>query len=170
MHLLKLVAQSDGRILGMVNWFPVHGTSMNNTNKLVSSDNKGLASLLFEQWLGGPGWLPNNSSTVAIFAQAHEGDVSPNTKGAVCIDTGKPCDPLTSSCEGRVRFNHFVMISWFVAPMCLTRNRISPPYHWTFRGSTCWNSSNECFVFKLSKINGRCDLSIGTGLSEQILL
>ncbi|VVD05075.1 unnamed protein product [Leptidea sinapis] len=29
-------------ILGVINWFPVHPTSMNNTNKLISSDNVGV--------------------------------------------------------------------------------------------------------------------------------
>ncbi len=37
---------SDGDI-GMFNWFPVHGTAMNNTNQLISGDNKGYL-ILFE--------------------------------------------------------------------------------------------------------------------------
>jgi len=37
MLLLKFVAGSDsGETLGVLNWFAVHGTSMNNTNTLVS--------------------------------------------------------------------------------------------------------------------------------------
>ncbi len=36
-------------------WFAVHCTSMNNTNSLVSSDNKGVASFLMEQYVNGPG-------------------------------------------------------------------------------------------------------------------
>lgn len=32
------------RAAGAVTWFPVHCTSMNNTNRLVSGDNKGAAS------------------------------------------------------------------------------------------------------------------------------
>nr|CUU98499.1 hypothetical transcript [Hymenolepis microstoma] len=99
MHLIKLVA-NDGREVGMINWFPVHGTSMNKTNRLVSSDNKGLASLLFERWKKD---IDGNDKFVAAFAQANEGDVSPNTRGAKCIDTGAQCDPLTSTCsDGRV--------------------------------------------------------------------
>lgn len=35
--------------LGVINWFAVHPTSMNNTNKLVSSDNVGYAALLLEK-------------------------------------------------------------------------------------------------------------------------
>lgn len=45
---LQLIA-TDDRPLGAINWFPVHPTSMNNTNKLVSSDNVGYAAVLFEK-------------------------------------------------------------------------------------------------------------------------
>ena len=34
MMLLKLVAD-DGSLIGVINWFAVHGTSMNNTNVCV---------------------------------------------------------------------------------------------------------------------------------------
>ena len=40
---------------------------------------------------------------VAAFAQSNEGDVSPNTKGAHCLDTGLPCDFNHSTCNGKVR-------------------------------------------------------------------
>lgn len=36
-------------ILGAINWFAVHPTSMNMSNKLVTSDNMGYASVLLEQ-------------------------------------------------------------------------------------------------------------------------
>ena len=39
---------------------------------------------------------------VAAFAQSNEGDVSPNTKGPHCIDTGLPCDTTHSTCNGNV--------------------------------------------------------------------
>ena len=39
---------------------------------------------------------------MAAHAQSNEGDVSPNTAGPICIDTGKPCDYKTSTCNGRV--------------------------------------------------------------------
>eukprot|EP00897_Mesotaenium_endlicherianum_P004587 jgi/Mesen1/4156/ME000219S03285 len=38
---------------------------------------------------------------VAAFAQSNEGDVTPNTGGAFCLDTGLPCDFNTSTCNGR---------------------------------------------------------------------
>ncbi len=37
-------AASVRRGLGAVSWFPVHCTSINNTNSLISGDNKGVAS------------------------------------------------------------------------------------------------------------------------------
>lgn len=38
-------------------WFPVHTTSLNNTNDLISGDNKGYASYLMEQLMNN-GALP----------------------------------------------------------------------------------------------------------------
>ncbi|XP_077999316.1 neutral ceramidase-like [Glandiceps talaboti] len=99
MLLLKLL-DVNGKDIGMVNWFAVHCTSMNNTNKLISSDNKGYASYLFEQKMN-PGSRPGQGSFVAAFAQSNEGDVSPNTKGPHCQDTGLPCDKATSTCNGK---------------------------------------------------------------------
>jgi len=43
---------------------------------------------------------------VAAHSQSNEGDVSPNTKGPICIDTGKPCDYKTSTCNGRVSYSN----------------------------------------------------------------
>ena len=48
MTLLKLVDSSSGLERGLINWFSVHCTSMNNSNRLVSGDNKGYASYLME--------------------------------------------------------------------------------------------------------------------------
>ncbi|GIY94893.1 neutral ceramidase [Caerostris extrusa] len=73
---------------------------MNNTNYFISSDNKGYASVLFEQKMNGK--VPiGKGPFVAAFAQANEGDVSPNTKGPRCVDTGLPCDVNTSTCDGQ---------------------------------------------------------------------
>lgn len=39
-------------VLGIFSWYPVHGTSMNNTNRLVNGDNKGTASQFLERsWI-----------------------------------------------------------------------------------------------------------------------
>jgi neutral ceramidase len=102
MTLLKfLAADADATPLGMVNWFSVHGTSMNNTNKLVSGDNKGYASLLFEAAHNPPAALPGKGKYVAAFAATNLGDVSPNINGSFCMDTGLPCEMEHSTCNGR---------------------------------------------------------------------
>ncbi|KAI8521297.1 Neutral ceramidase [Branchiostoma belcheri] len=99
MVVLKFVDQ-HGTGLGMISWFAVHCTSMNNTNGLISGDNKGYASQLFEADMN-PGSLAGQGSFVAAFAQSNEGDVSPNTQGPHCQDTGLACDLETSTCNGK---------------------------------------------------------------------
>ena len=40
-YILQLMFyDKDGAALGVLNWYAVHPTSMNNTNHLISSDNK----------------------------------------------------------------------------------------------------------------------------------
>ncbi|XP_064457109.1 neutral ceramidase B-like [Ornithodoros turicata] len=99
MFLLKFT-DVHGNSIGMINWFAVHPTSMNNTNQLISGDNKGYAQLKFEQAMNGKALL-GKGPFIAAFAQANEGDVSPNLEGPRCIDTGLPCDFETSTCNGR---------------------------------------------------------------------
>ena len=96
----------SSRDLGLLNWFAVHGTALNNTVTLISGDNKGAASQLFEkhmhrQGAGESAWNASDPDFVAAFAQSNSGDVSPNTEGAFCTDTGLPCDPSRSTCDGR---------------------------------------------------------------------
>ena len=71
----------DGRVIGQINWFGVHPTSIGNTNTQMSYDNKGYAAEYLEQAMG-PG-------TVAIFAQQFAGDVSPNNQGRAQPDWGR---------------------------------------------------------------------------------
>lgn len=94
---------ANGTELGLFTWFAVHPTSMNNTNVLVSGDNKGYASYLYEQYKNGRTNVtrPGHGKFVAAFASTNLGDVSPNTKGPHCRDTGLPCDILHSTCGGR---------------------------------------------------------------------
>lgn len=87
----------NNEYLGIINWFAVHPTSMNNTNKLVTSDNVGFASILLEQELN-PDDRIGQGKIVAAFASANLGDSSPNTAGPKCENSGNPCDVLTSSC------------------------------------------------------------------------
>ncbi|KAG2496430.1 hypothetical protein HYH03_005654 [Edaphochlamys debaryana] len=208
MALLRLEDAGSGAGLGALGWFAVHCTSLNNTNRLVSADNKGAAQLLLEAWAaeaearaaaleagseagpqaaeaagdeaarvsaaaaaaaatsalgldlpaamassgggkdrgfhfrlakrpreqplaeaqatagkprsrdrsaqarqqqrrgGGRGLLRFEPGFVAAVAQAAVGDVSPNTGGAFCLDTGLPCDAAHSTCNGRNELCH----------------------------------------------------------------
>lgn len=68
----------NAKPIGMINWFPLHGVSMNNRNHLINGDNKGYAEYLFEKDFNsdyGP------KAYVSAFAQANAGDVSPNPYG-----------------------------------------------------------------------------------------
>ncbi|XP_068544646.1 putative neutral ceramidase C isoform X3 [Anas acuta] len=96
MVILKMVDE-NGHDLGVISWFAVHPVSMNNTNRLVNSDNVGYASLLFEQEKN-KGMLTGEGSFVAAFASSNLGDVSPNTKGPFCVNTGESCDNPQSTC------------------------------------------------------------------------
>ncbi|XDD42182.1 neutral/alkaline non-lysosomal ceramidase N-terminal domain-containing protein [Leptospira sp. WS60.C2] len=73
-EMVQLNVSVDGKWIGFVNWYGVHPTNITFDNRLISSDNKGIASLLSEMEAAKKG----NTSFVAIFAQANEGDVSPN--------------------------------------------------------------------------------------------
>jgi neutral ceramidase len=74
MTLLKFV-RADGPI-GALNWFAVHGTSMNYHNRLISGDNKGYAAYAMEQAHGTR--YTGKAEFVAAFAQSNAGDVTPN--------------------------------------------------------------------------------------------
>ena len=101
---LQVLSASAGEARGVLNWFPVHGTSLNNTNHLLSGDNKGHASYIVERQQNGPtseAARPGNGPFVAAFAATNLGDVSPNTRGAICQGgprQGEPCDTLHSTC------------------------------------------------------------------------
>ncbi|XP_071985671.1 putative neutral ceramidase C [Engystomops pustulosus] len=96
MVIMKMV-DMNGQEVGLVSWFAVHAVSMPNTNHLISSDNLGYASYLFEQ-AKNQGSLPGEGSFVAAFASSNLGDVTPNTKGPHCTDTGLPCENPCSTC------------------------------------------------------------------------
>ena len=57
---LKFVDSTNGEPMGIINWYAVHLTSMNKTNRYISSDNKGYASLLFEEAINGQEVMPGN--------------------------------------------------------------------------------------------------------------
>ncbi|HSW13659.1 MAG TPA: neutral/alkaline non-lysosomal ceramidase N-terminal domain-containing protein [Solimonas sp.] len=75
---LNLV-RANGSAVGILNWFGVHGTVVGENLKLVSSDNKGYASLGFERIMKTDCRAASGvDSFVAAFPQADQGDASPN--------------------------------------------------------------------------------------------
>jgi neutral ceramidase len=69
----------DGRMVGAINWFATHGTSMTNRNMLISGDNKGYAAYYWERVLSGVDYLGEDEPDfIAAFAQTNAGDMSPN--------------------------------------------------------------------------------------------
>jgi neutral ceramidase len=105
MTLLKFTRASDGKSLGVLNWFPVHGTSLLGNQTLIAGDNKGVAAYLFEQDAAdiedaAPGF-------VAGFSQANVGDTTPNVMGAYCEDgSGTQCRLNDSTCGGKSQDCH----------------------------------------------------------------
>lgn len=98
--MLKFDDAADGKSLGVLTWFPVHGTSMLGNNTLISGDNKGVAAHLLEQAIRDSEGL--DDGFVAGFSQANVGDTSPNVLGAYCEDgSGAMCNFEDSTCSGR---------------------------------------------------------------------
>ncbi|KAG5324230.1 NCASE ceramidase, partial [Pseudoatta argentina] len=90
---------ADDKPLGVINWFAVHPTSMNNTNRLVSSDNVGYASILFEKMMNSNAMV-GKGRFVAAFASTNLGDVSPNIRGPKCEFSGQNCSDQYT-CPGK---------------------------------------------------------------------
>ncbi|KAK4943460.1 hypothetical protein LTR10_016951 [Elasticomyces elasticus] len=101
MTLLKFERASDGLPMGILSWFPVHGTSLYQNNTLITGDNKGVAAYLLEEYM-----REKSPEFVAGFSQANVGDTSPNTFGAFCADTGLQCSFNDSTCGGRTQPCH----------------------------------------------------------------
>lgn len=71
--------RNDGSVPGVINWFGVHPTVIGPTQSFVSGDVKGTASLGFEKLMGTDYSAdPATGTFIAAFAQADEGDASPN--------------------------------------------------------------------------------------------
>ncbi|KAK4032489.1 Neutral/alkaline nonlysosomal ceramidase [Parachaetomium inaequale] len=96
--LLKFQRASDGKNVGVLTWFPTHGTSLLGNNTLIAGDNKGVAAYLFEKSVRGDPSTAENF--VAGFSQANVGDTSPNVLGAWCEDgSGQMCSFENSTCS-----------------------------------------------------------------------
>ncbi|XP_061491416.1 neutral ceramidase [Rhineura floridana] len=96
MVVLKMVAE-NGEDMGLFSWFAIHPVSMNKSNCLVSSDNVGYAAYLLEQEKN-EGYLTGKGPYVAALGSSNLGDVSANTNGPHCINTGESCENFNNYC------------------------------------------------------------------------
>ena len=103
MTLLKLNRASDGKSIGILNWFAVHGTSLLGNQTLIAGDNKGVAAYLLEQDVAANAEAANAAEGfVAGFSQSNVGDTTPNVLGAYCEDgSNQQCRLNDSTCGGR---------------------------------------------------------------------
>jgi neutral ceramidase len=108
MTLLKFTRASDGKHIGILNWFAVHGTSMLGNQTIVAADNKGVAAYLFEQDIAANAGAANAAEGfVAGFSQANVGDTTPNVLGAYCEDgSNQECKLEDSTCGGKSQDCH----------------------------------------------------------------
>ncbi|NWG27416.1 MAG: neutral/alkaline ceramidase [Ignavibacteriaceae bacterium] len=77
MLLIKFI-KNDGKEVGCLNWFAIHPTNRGNKNKLITGDNKGYASYLFEKEKKTN--IHDKETFIAAFANSNCGDVSGNVK------------------------------------------------------------------------------------------
>ncbi|KAL8844596.1 MAG: hypothetical protein Q9205_003583 [Flavoplaca limonia] len=105
MTMLRFQKAKDGKDMGILTWFPVHGTSMLGNNTLITGDNKGVAAMLFEKDMES---LDDGiGNFVAGFSQANVGDTSPNVLGAYCEDgSGEKCNFQDSTCGNGNKMCH----------------------------------------------------------------
>lgn len=75
---------NQNQLRGAFHWLAIHAVSMNNTNRLVTTDNFGVASMMLEQEFN-PGQLVGQGGFIGGFSTAHSGDISPNTERPRCI-------------------------------------------------------------------------------------
>ncbi|GAO14695.1 hypothetical protein UVI_02028900 [Ustilaginoidea virens] len=108
MTLLRFKRAKDNKDIGILTWFPVHGTSLLGNNTHAAADNKGVAAWMFENSVKTSPHAADGF--VAGFSQANVGDTTPNVLGAYCDDgSGKQCslekstcaDGKSQSCHGR---------------------------------------------------------------------
>jgi neutral ceramidase len=74
-----LAMEREGDVVGVINWFATHCTSLTNRNFLISPDNKGYAAYHWERVNEGIDYLSDTApSFISAFAQTNAGDMSPN--------------------------------------------------------------------------------------------
>lgn len=71
--------ERGGAVDAVVNWYATHSTSLTNTNRLVSEDNKGCAEYALERLDHGVHLTAQQRAKfVGAFANSNSGDISPN--------------------------------------------------------------------------------------------
>ncbi|KAI0168967.1 Neutral/alkaline nonlysosomal ceramidase [Hypoxylon sp. FL1284] len=106
MTVLNFQRASDGKNMGVLTWYAVHGTSVYQNSTHVTGDNKGVAEIMFEKAMEGEDSAADGF--VAGFSQANVGDTTPNTLGAWCDDgSGQMCSYENSTCaDGKSQSCH----------------------------------------------------------------
>ncbi|XP_028787697.1 neutral ceramidase 2-like [Neltuma alba] len=150
MTLLKFVDASTGKSVGMFNWFATHGTSMSRNNKLISGDNKGAASRLFEDWFASSSSSSNTNSTSPT-------DIEKLVEKAKTIKAtgGKACEKQSSQAS-KVRKKEGDL---FVGAFCQSNVGDVTP---NVLGAFCIDSGQPC-DFNRSSCHGNDQLCVGRG-------
>ncbi|CAM6104879.1 unnamed protein product [Calypogeia fissa] len=167
MTLLKFVDEEWGEA-GAFSWFAVHGTSMNNTNSLISGDNKGAAARFFEDWFS------RRSSQYSVLDEtkqleyvsdgAHPGfaPVDGNTFATAAMlksSGGKPSTKLSSVVHRVRNAMKDSLKPPFVAAFCQSNVGDTTP---NILGAFCTDTGLPC-DFNTSTCNGKNELCIGRG-------
>ncbi|MEC7948087.1 MAG: neutral/alkaline non-lysosomal ceramidase N-terminal domain-containing protein [Myxococcota bacterium] len=97
---LVRVDTMDGRPLGLVSWFGLHGTCLQSEHAIVSPDHKGTSARLLEERFG--------DGFIAILAQGPTGDVTTNStwdarSGRTTGPFGRGKDNLQAIAEAQAR-------------------------------------------------------------------
>ena len=139
-HALSRIEEADsGEPIGLISWFAVHGTSMNNQNQLISGDNKGLAMQLFEKLMNGNMTRPGQGRFVASFSQANAGDVSPTQRDRTVPTAARV---ITSQFNRPPHLSSTLYLIIAVLSLLLTQNiDLSPQQH--HRNLYCHRSGSE---------------------------
>lgn len=173
MTLLKFVEDKWGPV-GSFNWFATHGTSMSNTNSLISGDNKGAAARFMEDWFEQKG-LREGSDTLYFNKSEDDGVVrrvstivpNPNENRNELLklassfqpSEGKPATRILSLAS-RVR-NALKQADrpQFVSAFCQSNcGDVSP----NVLGAYCTDTGLPC-DFDHSTCNGKNELCFGRG-------
>ncbi|KAI9109222.1 hypothetical protein K1719_019845 [Acacia pycnantha] len=154
MTLLKFVDASSGKSVGAFSWFATHGTSMSRDNKLISGDNKGAASRLFEDW-----FASSSSSSSNASSPSPPPDIEKLVEKAKTINaTGGQACGKQSSQASKVRKKQQEG-DLFVGAFCQSNVGDVTP---NVLGAFCIDSGKPC-DFNRSSCHGNDQLCVGRG-------